>query len=54
MSPFFSSLADARSSALLAVLSSVWSGAAVAAHYWAVNTDTGLLYPCEAWLFRRR
>ncbi|GLD46632.1 gamma-aminobutyric acid receptor subunit alpha-1 isoform X1 [Lates japonicus] len=30
----------ARSSALLAVLSSVWSGAAVAAEYLAVNRDT--------------
>jgi len=51
---FFSSLADARSSALLAVPCSVWSGAAVAAEYLAVNRDIVLLPRCETWAFRRR
>lgn len=37
---FFPSLADARSSALLVVLCSVWSGAAVAAEYLAVNRNS--------------
>ncbi|XP_069395705.1 gamma-aminobutyric acid receptor subunit alpha-1 isoform X2 [Paralichthys olivaceus] len=35
-----------------ASLSSVWSGAAVAARYWAVNRDTVLSSPCETWAFK--
>ncbi|CAB1441800.1 unnamed protein product [Pleuronectes platessa] len=34
-----------------ASLSSVWSGAAVAARYWAVNRDTVLSSQCEPWAF---